>query len=62
MAEVDSEYPTTLHINLRKDYRQKGAGQLLISVFEEYLKSKNRPGAHSATMSELQGLFFAAGD
>jgi len=58
MEEVSSDYPATLHINLKKDFRGKGAGARLISVFLEYLGSKGVKGLHLATMSSATGAFF----
>jgi GNAT superfamily N-acetyltransferase len=58
MEEVSSDYPATLHINLKKDFRVKGAGARLISAFQEYLVSKGVKGLHLATMSSAAGAFF----
>jgi GNAT superfamily N-acetyltransferase len=58
MKEVSSDYPATLHINLKKDFRGKGAGARLISAFQEYLVSKGVKGLHLATMSSAAGEFF----
>jgi len=58
MREVRKEYPATLHINLRKAFRGRGAGAKLIAVYEDYLRRRNIPGVYLATMSEASGKFF----
>lgn len=58
MKEVNKDYPATVHINLRKNFRGKGAGAQLISAFEEYLKGKRVKGVYLATMSSAAGDFF----
>jgi GNAT superfamily N-acetyltransferase len=58
MKEVNKDYPATLHINLRKDFRKQGIGTRLISAFEEYLKGKKVKGVYLATMSSTAGDFF----
>ena len=59
MEEVSSDYPATLHINLKKEFRGQGAGARLISVFQEYLVSKRVKGLHLATMSSAAQAFFS---
>lgn len=59
MEEISSDYPAILHINLKKDFRGKGAGARLISAFQEYLVSKGVKGLHLATMSSAAGEFFS---
>lgn len=58
IAEVRIIYPAVLHINLRKDFRGRGAGERLILAFEQYLRSKGARGVHLATVSERSGIFF----
>jgi len=62
MGEVNSDYPATLHINLKKDFRGKGEGARLISAFQVYLVSKGVKGLHLATMSSAAGAFFSRQD
>jgi len=59
MGEVSSDYPATLHINLKKDFRGRGAGARLILAFQDYLVSKGVKGLHLATMSSAAGAFFS---
>jgi GNAT superfamily N-acetyltransferase len=58
MKEVTGDYPATLHINIRKEFRGKGAGLRLISAFEQHLRDKGGKGVHLATMSTGAGDFF----
>jgi GNAT superfamily N-acetyltransferase len=58
MKEIIEDYPATLHINLKKDFRGKGIGARLISAFEEYLRGKKVKGVYLATMSSTAGTFF----
>jgi GNAT superfamily N-acetyltransferase len=59
MEDPVIDYPATMHINLKKDFRGRGAGALLISAFQEYLRAERVKGVHLATMSSLAGEFFA---
>jgi GNAT superfamily N-acetyltransferase len=58
MEEIRNDYPATLHINLKKDFRGQGTGARLIAAFLQYLKSKQIKGLHLATMSKEGGAFF----
>ena len=52
------KYPALFHINLKKDYRNKGQGRILVNNYIEYLKHKNILGVHAATHSGGAGKFF----
>jgi GNAT superfamily N-acetyltransferase len=59
MEDPVIDYPATMHINLKKDFRGRGAGALLVSSFLQYLSDKGVKGVHLATMSSAAGEFFA---
>lgn len=52
-------YPATLHINLRQDFRGRHIGARLMAAYFNYLKEENVEGIHLATMSDAAGIFFA---
>ena len=56
--DVSSEYPALLHINLDKNFRKLGVGNMLIKHFEKYLQESNISGVHLGTMSESAKEFF----
>ena len=56
----DQQFPSILHINLRKDFRGHGLGGKLISAFLAYLRDRKSPGVHLSTMSPQAGRFFEA--
>ncbi len=58
MEETGFDYPATMHINLRRDFRGRGIGASLIAAFEKHLKDKGVKGVHLATMSSAAGKFF----
>jgi len=58
IAEARISYPAVLHINLRKDFRGRGAGERLILAFEQYLRNQGSRGMHLATVSQRAGIFF----
>jgi GNAT superfamily N-acetyltransferase len=53
------EYPATLHINLKEEYRGLNTGAKLIQTYLDYLRESNVRGVHLATMSDKAGRFFA---
>ena len=53
------EYPATLHINLKEEYRGLDIGAQLIQTYLDYLRKLNVRGVHLATMSDKAGKFFA---
>ena len=56
--DFSGEYPATLHINLKEDFRNLGAGSKLISAYLDYLKEEKVVGVCLATMSEAATKFF----
>lgn len=52
-------YPALLHINLKKGYRNKGLGTLLLNTYMNYLKSENISGVYLSAHSEKTAKFFA---
>ncbi|MDP2905371.1 MAG: GNAT family N-acetyltransferase [Candidatus Omnitrophota bacterium] len=57
--DFSTEYPATLHINLKKEYRAQGIGARLIGAYCDYLAKEKIPGVCLATMSERAGAFFS---
>jgi GNAT superfamily N-acetyltransferase len=57
--DYSSEYPATLHINIRRGYRGEGAGSLLMERYLEFLRNKGVAGVRLATYSEKAGRFFS---
>jgi GNAT superfamily N-acetyltransferase len=58
MADLNRDYPATLHINIRAGFRNLGIGSKLISVYFDYLKQEGIDGVSLATMSEEGKKFF----
>jgi ribosomal protein S18 acetylase RimI-like enzyme len=58
IPDIYKEYPAMLHINIAGEYRGRGIGAKLMSVYLEYLKSNNIPGVHLVAMSEEGAAFF----
>jgi len=57
--DFSKEYPATLHINLKKEYRAQGIGARLIAAYCDYLIREKIPGVCLATMSQRAGAFFS---
>ncbi len=51
-------YPSVLHINIQKDYRNRGIGTKLITVYLDYLVKEKIKGVHFATLSEKAARFY----
>jgi GNAT superfamily N-acetyltransferase len=58
MTDLSRDYPATLHINIRPDFRGMGIGSRLICAYLDYLRDEKVNGVHLATMSEKSGRFF----
>ena len=56
--DYSKEYPATLHINIRAEYRRQNLGSLLVDYFLDFLKRKNIRGIHFGVMSESAKDFF----
>jgi len=56
--DFSKEYPATLHINIRAEYRRQNLGSLLVDYFLDFLKRKNIRGIHFGVMSERAKDFF----
>ncbi|MDD5566272.1 MAG: GNAT family N-acetyltransferase [Candidatus Omnitrophica bacterium] len=56
--DFHAEFPATLHINIRKEYRGQGIGGMLVSSFLAYLQEHKVGGVCLSTMSEKATLFF----
>ncbi len=56
--DFSKEYPATLHINIRAEYRRQNLGSLLVDYFLDFLKRKNIRGIHFGVMSESAKDFF----
>lgn len=50
--DFSKEYPATLHINIKAEYRGQNLGSLLVDYFLDFLKRKNIRGIHFGVMSE----------
>jgi len=57
--DFTKEYPATLHINIKEEFRGKHIGKALISAYLDYLKEENVPGVHLATLSRAGADFFS---
>ncbi|MYF92319.1 MAG: GNAT family N-acetyltransferase [Gemmatimonadetes bacterium] len=44
-------YPAHLHIGVKSGWRRKGVGTSLMTIFEDYLRTKNVPGYHICASS-----------
>ncbi|MCX5706283.1 MAG: GNAT family N-acetyltransferase [Candidatus Omnitrophica bacterium] len=53
------EYPATLHINIKKEFRGLDIGSKLINAFLSYLLEEKVRGVHLATMSDQGADFFS---
>ena len=56
--DFSKEYPATLHINLKKDFRNTGTGARLIAAYLEYLKRHKVTGVHFGSISAIGASFF----
>ena len=56
--DFSKEYPATLHINIRAEYRRQNLGSLLVDYFLDFLKKKNIRGIHFGVMAESAKDFF----
>lgn len=52
------DYPATLHINLKEDFRNLGLGSELMVRFLNYLRQENVKAVHLATLSDRGAKFF----
>lgn len=57
-GDFSKQYPATLHINLKRDFRSLGIGTKLVSAYLDYLIKKDISGIHLATISDKAGEFF----
>ena len=53
-------YPAVLHINIQKEYRNRGIGQKLIARYVDYLREYKLSGIQASVMSEKAKNFFIA--
>ncbi len=56
--DFSRDYPAALHVNIQKDYRNQGAGRLLIGAYLDYLVKEKIKGVHFATLSEKAARFY----
>ncbi|HER24990.1 MAG TPA: GNAT family N-acetyltransferase [Candidatus Atribacteria bacterium] len=56
--DFSQEYPATLHINIRAEYRRQNIGSLLIDHFLDFLQKENVRGVHFGVVSESAKDFF----
>ncbi|MFH1768570.1 MAG: hypothetical protein ABH858_05375, partial [Candidatus Omnitrophota bacterium] len=56
--DFSGEYPATLHINIDKNFRNRGLGSRLITMYLAYLKENMVKGVHFGTMSNGAKEFF----
>jgi GNAT superfamily N-acetyltransferase len=57
--DFTKEYPATLHINIKKEFRGKHIGGALIKAYLDYLKEQKVSGVHLATLSQAGADFFS---
>jgi len=57
--DFTKEYPATLHINIKEEFRGKHIGKALINAYLDYLKRENISGVHLATLSRAGADFFS---
>lgn len=58
IPDISDNYPALLHINIEKDYRNRGIGTKLIEEYIKYLKNKGVKGVHLTTISSDAVRFF----
>jgi ribosomal protein S18 acetylase RimI-like enzyme len=58
VPDFASEYPATLHINIKAQYRGHHLGSLLVDHFLDCLKKNNIHGIHFGVLSEGAKRFF----
>ena len=51
IPDISDDYPAILHINIAKEYRDRGMGTKLIEEYIKYLKNKRVKGIHLTTIS-----------
>jgi ribosomal protein S18 acetylase RimI-like enzyme len=54
----EKDYPALLHINVEKNYRNLGIGNMLMNAYLSYLKNEKITGVHLTTQSENAFKFF----
>ncbi|MCL4377841.1 MAG: GNAT family N-acetyltransferase [Actinobacteria bacterium] len=54
----EKDYPALLHINIEKNYRNYGIGNMLMDAYLIYLKNEKITGVHLTTQSENAFKFF----
>jgi len=59
MPDFTKEYPATLHINLKENWRDLKVGSNLIAVYLDYLVKAKIPGISLATLSNRAADFFS---
>jgi len=52
------DYPSMLHINVSKQFRDKGIGSKLIETYLDFLKKNKSKGVHFGTLSERAKDFY----
>lgn len=53
-----NNYPALLHINIKKEYREKGLGKILLNYFINYLTNESISGIFLTTHSKKAAKFF----
>lgn len=56
--DFSKDYPATLHINIKEDFRNRGIGEKLINTYLNYLVKEKIKGIHFATLSERAAHFY----
>jgi len=59
MPDFSKDYPATLHINLKKDWRSQHIGARLMAVYLDYLRIEKVRGVCLATASSKAAEFFS---
>jgi GNAT superfamily N-acetyltransferase len=58
VPDFASEYPATLHINIKSEFRGHHLGSLLVNRFLDFLKKNNIQGIHFGVLSDSAKRFF----
>lgn len=56
--DFSKAYPAVLHINIKKECRNRGAGRRLIAAYLDYLVKEKIKGVHFATLSDSAARFY----
>ena len=58
LPDFSKEYPATLHVNIKTDFRNQGIGSLLVDGYLGLLSKEKITGVHFATLSDKAARFY----